>query len=285
MTLSEAFYQLRSALANLYNEGEATAIAHEYLFALTGKDKLQRLADKNIILSDAQQQQYNNALPRLLAGEPLQYVAGLAYFLGRDFIVNQHVLIPRPETEELVHWVIDDFGRSTTAGLTILDIGTGSGCIPISLKLTIPQADVTTCDISADAIAVAQSNAQKLNADVNFLYLDFLNEATRETLPKYNIIISNPPYIPIAGKESLEPNVRDYEPGTALFVPDEDPLLFYRHIALFAKDHLLSDGVVYCELHRDYAAATEQMFQSYGYHAILRKDIHGAPRMLKATRQ
>ena len=282
MTLSQAFYSLRAALVNLYDESEAAAIAHEYLFSLTGKDKLQRLMDKEMQLSDAQKADYDAALPRLLAGEPLQYITGLAHFLGRDFNVNKYVLIPRPETEELVQWIIDDFGRNIAGDLNILDIGTGSGCIPVSLKLAIPKTMLTTCDISSDAIALAQSNAQKFGADISLLQLDFLVEERRNSLPQYDIIVSNPPYIPIAEKKGLSSNVRDYEPSTALFVPNEDPLLFYRHIAIFAQTHLKEGGAVYCELHRDYAGDTGEMFQSFGYHTILREDMHGALRMLKA---
>jgi release factor glutamine methyltransferase len=217
----------------------------------------------------------------LIAGRPLQYVLGYAWFMGKRYKVNEQVLIPRPETEELVAWIIDDAGSVNTQ-LNILDIGTGSGCIPIALKQALYAAAVTSCDISKGALAVAKENAANMNAGMEFIQTDFLDDTQWQLLGMYDVIVSNPPYIPIAEKDGLHANVRAYEPATALFVAD-DALVFYRAIASFGKQHLNSSGSIYCELHRDYAVATKALFEEQGYAVELRKDMHGNWRMLKAV--
>ena len=280
LTYNTAFYELKNNLKRLYDEREAAAIAHEVMEHVTGLDKMKRLIEKDATLTELQQQQYTGALTKLQTGMPLQYVLGHAWFMGRQFRVDGNVLIPRPETEELVQWIADDHRNKN---LAILDIGTGSGCIPVSLKLELPESIVTTCDISEEAIEVARKNARLLGADLEFLRGDFLSHVFRRQLPHYDVIVSNPPYIPIAEKESLDKNVRDFEPELALFVPDEDALLFYRHIARFGKEHLNPGGTIYCELHLDYANATGELFRREGYADVsVEKDMHGNLRMLKA---
>jgi release factor glutamine methyltransferase len=282
LSYNDAFYQLKNRLQPLYDAQEAAAIAHELLEHITGLGKLQRLSQKDELLKENQYQQYERALVELAEGRPLQYVLGYAWFMGKKFEVNKHVLIPRPETEELVQWIIDD-NRSAT-DITILDIGSGSGCIPISLKLGLPEAVITSCDISGDALSVARKNADHAHADVEWLHLDFLNEKLQQTLPEYSIIVSNPPYIPAAEEKTLHDNVVKYEPHLALFVPDDDALLFYKAIAEFGKEHLLPGGAIYCELHADYAAETKAMFIEKGYQYVkLKEDMHGNLRMLKIT--
>lgn len=278
---NDAFYNLKNKLTPLYDDREAAAIAHDVMEHITSLDKLKRLVDKDKQLTTAQQQQYDDVATKLQTGMPLQYALGYAWFMGRQFKVDSNVLIPRPETEELVQWIVDDYKNDNS--ISILDIGTGSGCIPISLKLELPASIVTTCDISEEAIDVARKNARLLNADVEFLRSDFLSQVHRRQLPHFDIIVSNPPYIPIAEKEILDRNVRDFEPGLALFVPDEDALLFYRHIARFGKEHLNPGGAIYCELHLDYADATGELFRHGGYADVtVEKDMHGNLRMLKA---
>jgi release factor glutamine methyltransferase len=273
---------LRKQLETIYDSREAVAIADQLLEHITGLDRLQRLSLKEKELSESQQQGLENAIQRLIQGEPLQHITGVQWFLGYPFKVNKHVLIPRPETEELVDWIIKDW--SARDNISILDIGTGSGCIPLSLSLKIPSAIVTTCDISPEAIEVARENAESLKTNVSLLHIDFLDRKEWGQLKSYDVIVSNPPYIPFSEKETLDKNVRDFEPGTALFVPTDDPLLFYKAIADFGKNHLKKSGAVYCELHRDYAHRVFDLFCQEGYNETeLRNDMAGNPRMVKAV--
>lgn len=281
LSYNDAFYQLKNRLQPLYDAQEAATIAHELMEHITGLGKLQRLSQKDELLIDGQLMQYESSAAELVAGKPLQYVLGYAWFMGRKFEVNNAVLIPRPETEELVQWIADD--NKDSSGITILDIGSGTGCIPISLKLALPGAMVTSCDISEGALIVARHNAKLANAEVEWLQLDFLNEKLRKTLPEYAVIVSNPPYIPAGEERTLHDNVIKYEPHLALFVPDDDALLFYRTIADFGKEHLETGGAIYCELHVDHAVATKAMFLEKGYAQVsLKEDMHGNLRMLKA---
>ncbi len=278
LTIGSAFYELKAALLALYDEGEAAAIAHEILQHATGLDKLSRLSQKQQLLSEPQVEQFRRMKEQLLASKPLQYVLGEAYFMGRCFRVTPAVLIPRPETEELVQWIIDD-GKSGS----ILDIGAGSGCIPISLKLALEDCQVSAIEISEEALDVARSNAKLLGAEVAFQQTDFLNADESGKLSCFDVIVSNPPYIPITEAETLHANVREHEPAAALFVPGNDALLFYRAIAEFGRKHLAHGGAIYSELHRDYAEATVALFEANGYRdVVLRKDMHSNQRMLRA---
>lgn len=279
----QAFYSLKNELCNLYDEQEASAIAHEVLEDITGLTKIDRLMLKDALFNAVQENAFDYMMDELLQGKPLQYVTGKAYFMERRFEVNEQVLIPRPETEELVIWIINDHQASNDPK-RILDIGTGSGCIPISLQLEMPAAVISSCDISKGALEVAQRNAQRLNANVHFIALDFLNKDAQASLPMYDIVVSNPPYIPRSEEREMHTNVKSYEPGTALFVPDDDPLLFYRTIADFGKTHLNNNGAIYCELHRDFAHETKALFRAAGYkNVVIQKDMHDNWRMLKAT--
>ena len=278
ITYQQAFYGLKNDLQQVYDAQEAAAIAHEILFHITGLDKLQRLMKKEELLTAVQEKQFADMQQQLLAGRPMQYVLETAWFMGRPFYVNEQVLIPRPETEELVQWIID--GQTPESQAAIIDIGTGSGCIPISLKLAMPQTQISACDVSTGALAVAQRNAAELSAAIRFIQLDFLSDE-RNRLPAFDIIVSSPPYIPDSYRAETDSHVKDHEPSLALFVPDSDPLLFYKAIAAFGQEHLKRGGAVYCELHADHAEATKEMFAATGYHADLRKDMHGNWRMLK----
>ena len=281
VNFGRAFYDLKGKLQILYDERESAAIAHEVLNHITGQNKTQRLINKDTIFTEAQNSEYQLATTSLMKGAPLQYVLGKAWFMDWEFIVNNSVLIPRPETEELVQWVIND--HQNTAGLNILDIGTGSGCIPISLKLKLPNANVSSCDISNDALVVAKTNANKFGAVVEFIELDFLNEAVRNILVVYDVIVSNPPYIPKSEAEQMHTNVKDHEPNIALFVPDEDALVFYRAIAQFGLEHLSNKGYIYCELALSKALECKQLFMDSGYKDVeIRKDMHGNWRILRA---
>lgn len=280
LTIGGAFYRLKKGLENVYDAEEAAAIAHEVLQEITGMSRLQRLSDKDVPLNSGQEARYTVLESMLLSGTPMQYALGYEIFLGRRFEVNGAVLIPRPETEELVQWITQE-----PAPHTILDIGTGSGCIAISLSLAFPGSEITGIDISNEALEVANRNAGALGASVTFREVDFLDQDARDGLPGFDIIVSNPPYIPAQERATLHTNVREFEPAAALFVPDEDPLLFYNAIAAFGITHLTDGGRIFCELHRDYAEETGHMFRDSGYTDVtLRKDLAGADRMLRAVK-
>lgn len=280
ITYGAAYYDLKASLQPLYDEGEATAIAHAMLEHITGESKLQRLVNKDVEFSAEQETTYNTVKEQLGNAVPLQYIMGKTWFMGREFMVNNSVLIPRPETEELVEWVTKDNADTKPS---ILDIGTGSGCIAVSLKLELPESTVTACDVSSGALLVARINASNLNANVEVTHVDFTNPEQVESLGVFDIIASNPPYIPFTQKESLHANVVEHEPHVALFVPGDEPLLFYKIIADFGKTHLTDNGLIYCELDRDYALQTKEMFETKGYTDVeIRKDLAGNTRMLKA---
>ena len=221
---------------------------------------------------------------RLEQGEPIQYVIGFASFFGNNFIVKPGVLIPRPETEELCEWIIRDEENDSSPSIkTILDIGTGSGCIAVTLALRLPSSQVTAWDISNDALAVASANADALKAgNVTFAQKDILKEMVNEE-SLYDIIVSNPPYICQKEADEMEQNVLDYEPHTALFVPDNDPLLFYRHIAEYAAKTLRHRGKLYFEINPFYAEQIKKMLAEQGFKDItVKEDQFNKQRMIKA---
>ena len=209
-------------------------------------------------------------------------VVGKTEFFGLPFKVNEYTLIPRPETEELVEWIIDDYNAKVFP-VTILDIGTGSGCIPVSLRKHLALARVDGCDISPDALKVAAENAQINQLDVNFFEIDILSSPVMEQ--KWDVIVSNPPYIPMSDMSEMYANVLQYEPHVALFVADENPLIFYRAIALFALKHLQHEGSLYFEIHYKYGAEVLEMLRNSGFVNVqLRKDLSGNDRMVKAQK-
>lgn len=283
ITLNDAFYTAREKLTPQYGQQEATAIAHEVLEDITGLKKMDRLFRKDEALTKEQEDQWQMLLADLERGRPLQYATGKAYFMGYTFTVNEYVLIPRPETEELVDWIVTENGQRQNR-LSILEIGSGSGCIATTLKKLLPDSLITSCDISREALKVARMNAAWLQADVTWIETDFLDEKNWEQFGEFDLLVSNPPYIPAGEKESIDKHVKDFEPETALFVPDNDPLLFYRKMAHFGQIHLKSGGSIYCETHRDYAADTELLFREEGYTTSLRQDLHGNNRMIRAVK-
>ncbi|WP_299317585.1 peptide chain release factor N(5)-glutamine methyltransferase [uncultured Maribacter sp.] len=229
------------------------------------------------------------ALSELKLEKPIQHIIGTSYFMDLEFKVNEHVLIPRPETEELVRWILDDV-KDVKQSLTILDMGTGSGCIPISLDKNLTNAKVFGLDISADALKVAVENNRLLSANVNFFKADILSldkeTATKELDQKFDIIISNPPYVRELEKEEMHNNVIDHEPGLALFVPDEDPLKFYSAVVNFAADHLNEDGCLYLEINQYLGKETMNLLEESNFKTIeLRKDMFGNDRMIKGIRK
>ena len=286
MTSREAQQELRTMLTGIYDPREAAHITEWILEDITGHSRVDRIMHE-AELSEEQEEKYRQCYSRLADATPVQYVLGHAWFMGQRFRVNEDVLIPRPETEELVSWIIEEAAgsRQQAAGsrrqdtpLTIIDVGTGSGCIPIMLKKNIPGADIRGVDISADALAIARANAVSLDADVQFHEIDILDESQWTSLPMADIIVSNPPYVPLSDKQSMSPHVLEHEPHLALFVPDEDPLLFYRTIIQFAEKKLKPGGLIFFETHFELAS---KLMLLAGGQSELRKDMSGKDRMVK----
>ncbi|MCS3800329.1 peptide chain release factor N(5)-glutamine methyltransferase [Niastella sp. OAS944] len=292
MTLHEAQQQLTISLYNLYDNREAANIADWVIEHVTGMRKIDRIVHKQSPLPPHQLTQIQQYTQELLNHKPVQYVLHEAWFYGMALYVDENVLIPRPETEELVEWVLEQVGSQKkedssyilppTSYFSILDIGTGSGCIPISLKKKLPQAEVYACDVSEQALAVAAKNAATQQTPVQFLQADFLHTASWPTLPTVDIIVSNPPYIPHHNSSTMLQNVLAYEPHLALFVPNEDPLVFYDAIARFAKEKLRPGGSIFVEIHEDLGEQTKALFESNGFVAVVKKDLQGKDRMVKA---
>ncbi len=295
MNWQEQYQHLRQALTAVHAASEAEAMA-AMVVEFVGKKKIQQL--KQEIVDDEATTQINGILRQLLTHRPLQYVLNEAWFYGLKFEVNESVLIPRPETEELVDWIVKEIesgkwkveNKATqphhsppdSYRVTILDIGTGSGCIPIALKKNLPSANVSAIDVCSEALHVAITNAVNNETEINFQLLDFLNESNWDQLGKYDIIISNPPYIKATEASTMSEHVLEYEPHKALFVPDEDALLFYRKIADFALQHLNSNGAVYLEINQQLGKETVDLFQQKGFEVELRNDMSGNERMIKA---
>ncbi len=213
--------------------------------------------------------------------EPLQYILGMTSFYGLDFRVNSSVLIPRPETEELVDWILKENARE---GLKVVDLGTGSGCIAVAVVQSRPSWEVTAVDISPEALKLAAQNAALNNTGVSFVQEDILNLSVDFQSRKFDLILSNPPYITLEQKDEMQPNVLDYEPHMALFAPGPDPLIFYRAIADFAGTNLEIHGKVYVELNESLSEESAGIFEEKGFKTEIAKDIHGKYRMLKAYR-
>ena len=226
-----------------------------------------------------------NALSRLKNPEPIQYILGETEFYGLPFVVNKHTLIPRPETEELVAWVIEHLKEQKNKAtqettLSILEIGTGSGCIAIALAKNIPNVKITAIDISSKALKVAKANAESNQVDINFMEQDIL--AAGQLSQQFDIIVSNPPYVRHLEKEEIHPNVLENEPHIALFVDDKNPLLFYNKIATLAKTHLTKKGALFFEINQYLGKETLAMLKEKGFSSTLRKDVFGNNRMTKS---
>ena len=295
MKLYEAEQYLKEQLEKLYEESEAGNIANIAIEEISHQTKAERVSNKEQQLSQEQLNKFYQYLQRLKTHEPIQYIINKAWFYGMELYVDKNVLIPRPETEELVEWIVKEVKASgknvfergamqadVTTQLKILDIGTGSGCIALALKKTMPKAEVWGCDVSEEALNVARRNGSDLDIRVDFQGLNFLDEAQQNLLPSVDIIVSNPPYIPLKEKKQMNANVANYEPHSALFVPDHDPLIFYKAIVHFAKKRLHENGTIYLEIHEESATAVVNLFKENGCNNIeLRKDMQGKNRMIK----
>jgi len=270
--------KLYQRITHLYDEDEAKAIVRLVLETRFGLSFADILCGKVNELSREDILSLEEIMCKLEKGIPVQYVLGEASFCGRSFLVAPGVLIPRPETEELCRWITDDNTKGSTNN--ILDIGSGSGCIAITLALDIPQTIVTSWDVSEKALNTARNNAERLKARVNFQKQDAL--APPEDFKKWDIIVSNPPYITEREKSDMDENVLCHEPPLALFVPDSTPLLFYRSIAEYGKNALKENGCLYFEINSLYATETSNMLKELNFKDIeTRKDIFGKDRMIK----
>lgn len=292
--------ELIAALTPLHGAGEARAIVRMVMEERFGLSQTDLLLGKDTTLSSRDRAEFKKIAERLLTGEPVQHVLGYAYFCGHRFRVTPDVLIPRPETEELTRWAIDELNtlnpqpsslNRPLQGTTLLDLCTGSGCIAISLALAFPQAHVVGVDISDAALSIARDNARSLNAsNVDFLEYNILSEDTESSPPwrelerGFTLLVSNPPYVRDCEASEMSPTVLDHEPSLALFVPDDDPLRFYRAIAAIGQRCLCPGTPVLVEVNTALAGATRQLFIDAGYHDVeVRDDQFSRPRMIKAV--
>lgn len=275
MNKQEAFEWVFSTLEKKYSRGEARAIARRYV-----EDKF--ISNITKLSTDFDSETLKNDISCLLEGAPVQYVTGYELFCGRYFKVTPDVLIPRPETEEMVRLVSTQMSTNPSA---ILDLCTGSGCIAISLALQFPGASVWATDISFRALAVAQDNAKRLNAEVNFIESDLLNSKPPFNNIQFDLIVSNPPYIPEIDISNTDTNVKDYEPHLALFVEGNDPLIFYKKIAEESSILLMPGGECIVEINRNFGSQVHFIFEQAGFiNVTILKDLSGNERFVKATK-
>lgn len=278
--MQSIFNHIQRELQGLYPETEIKSFSYLIVEKLTGFSRTEIIVNKNTLFSDEQRHIIESFIQKLKIFVPIQYILGETEFFGLTFYVNESVLIPRPETEELVEWIRNENDRH--ANLHMLDIGTGSGCIAIALKHEFTNATIDGFDISEKALETAQNNASRNLLEVNFALVDILNAPAFEA--KWDIIVSNPPYVTEMQKDEMLPNVLKHEPHVALFVPDNDPLVFYRHIARFAMTHLQPNGKLYVEINREAGKACVELLTEMGFRDVeLRKDISGNDRMIRAV--
>ena len=280
------------SLKNIQDEQEIESfffILTEYLHNLKRVDVA---LNPNFELSEAAIEKWNAILAQLQQEKPIQYITCETWFYGLQFEVSENTLIPRPETEELVEWILSSSIIHNPSSINILDIGTGTGCIPISLKANLPQANVSAIDVSEKALEVAKRNAASNKVEINFIQTNILEVEDLNQLPSsithhpssYNIIVSNPPYVRNLEKQEIKKNVLDYEPHLALFVEDTDALLFYRKIAQLALKNLAPNGLLFFEINQYLGNETVELLQNLGFKNIeLKKDIYGNNRMIKCS--
>ena len=270
---------MKNELEGLYSAEELNAIVHNLFSHITGLTASLMIIERERKLTESEIYFLQRSLKRLKQQEPLQYITGIAHFRGLEFKVNSSVLIPRPETEELVGWVVEEAGLRMPKA--ILDIGTGSGCIAISIKKEHTDTSVYALDVSPEALTIAEENAANLGADITFYQADILNKDACTSLPHFDVIVSNPPYVTPADREKMQKNVTDYEPGLALFVEEDDPLIFYRAIIDFSIDHLNKSGKLFFECNESNADEVVALLKKGGFDDVeLRSDMRGKERMV-----
>lgn len=281
-----------NSLKNIQDENEIESfffILTEYLHNLK---RLDVALNPNFELSEDDVEKWNSILADLQQEKPIQYITGEAWFYGLQFEVNENTLIPRPETEELVEWILNSPISHYSLPITILDIGTGTGCIPISLKANLPQANISAIDVSEKALEVAKRNAVSNKVEINFIQTNILEVEDLSQLPSpnfhhpssFNIIVSNPPYVRNLEKQEIKKNVLDYEPHLALFVENTDALLFYRKTAQLALKNLSPNGLLFFEINQYLGKETVELLKNLGFKNIeLKKDIYGNDRMIRCS--
>lgn len=274
----------KTALSELYPSEEIQSffniLSEKYLHL----SRIEIALNPEIEISEETSTKFNEALLRLKNHEPIQYIIGETEFYGLPFKVNKHTLIPRPETEELVDWILSEQKRIThnSQPITILDIGTGSGCIAISLSKNLDNSEVSALDISEEALKIAKENAAMNNVEIEFFQADILK--TKKLPKQYDVIVSNPPYVRELEKKQMQQNVLNHEPDSALFVENDDPLLFYRMISQLAKNHLKQNGKLFFEINEYLANELTSLLKNEGFKNIeVKKDIFGKDRMLKCS--
>ena len=280
MFLKEFRNHFNTELLTVYPQTEIDSFFFLLIEKELGLQRIDVALNNQQSISEEKFKHLYNSLSRLKSQEPIQYILGETEFYGFPFRVTKDTLIPRPETEELVDWIVND-NYNNKAQVSILEIGTGSGCIPISLAKKLPNASVTSIDISKAAIAIAKDNATLNNININFIEQNILT--TTQLPEKYDIIVSNPPYVRELEKAEIKPNVLENEPHLALFVDDHNPLIFYSKIADLAKKHLTKNGVLYFEINQYLGKETVNMLIEKGFKTELRKDLFGNDRMTKSS--
>ncbi|MCL6220129.1 peptide chain release factor N(5)-glutamine methyltransferase [Zunongwangia pacifica] len=283
MTTTQLKNQFLEDLGDHYPKEEILSFFHLLAEHHLKLSRLQIALEPNKVLSETEIIEFELALGKLGSFEPIQYIIGETEFFSLNFKVAPGVLIPRPETEELVQWILDEVLLQQKSAVKILDIGTGSGCIPISLKKHLPEAQISAIDISEEALKIAKINAENNKVAVDFMQQDILSA---EKFPQqFDIIVSNPPYVRELEKAEMQQNVLRYEPETALYVKDKNPLLFYNKITKLAQEGLSKNGLLFFEINQYLAEETETMVKAHGFKTELRKDMFGNFRMLKAQKR
>ncbi|MEN9459288.1 MAG: hypothetical protein RL135_1904 [Bacteroidota bacterium] len=281
MTIRDAKQAIMEAIEPIYDNRESVNIATLLLEELTGFSKMNQFLQKQSILSEEIVSRLLPLIDRLSKGEPIQYIIGKAWFMELAFEVNSHTLIPRPETEELVNTLIQFLKSKEYKNVQILEIGAGSGCIPIAIAKYYPNATITSIDISEKALVVASKNAEHIGVNIHWKQLDFLKKASWNQLGSFDIIISNPPYIRKAEAATMHTNVLAFEPYTALFVENNDPLIFYKAIHDFCETHLTKNGIVFLEINESLGKETAALF-SNSFTVEIKKDMQNKERMIIA---
>tara|TARA_Y100001933_G_scaffold32973_3_gene27528 strand:- start:2429 stop:3292 length:864 start_codon:yes stop_codon:yes gene_type:complete len=283
MLLAEIKKIFHQELHNLYPKGEIDSFFYAMVEHYLGFERFILVLQPQLAITKEEEQPLFEGLAQLKKEKPLQYILGKAHFMDLVFKVNEYVLIPRPETEELVRWIIAECSIQDS-GIRIFDIGTGSGCIAIALAKNLPNAQVYAIDISGKALQVAQENAEMNEVQVEFFEKDILNWNERDG--RFDVIVSNPPYVRESEKQAIKNNVKKYEPSTALFVADHDPLIFYRAIAGFAQEHLNPGGWLFFEINQYLGEQTVSLLEEHRFKDIeLKKDIFGNDRMIKCIKK
>ena len=291
MQLREIKKIFHKELYDLYPKEEVDSFFYMLIEHYLKLERFVLAMQPDLVITKEEEQPLFEALSKLRLQHPIQHIIGKAFFMNMDFIVNEKVLIPRPETEELVRWILNDFKVDPNSlpamhspGLRVLDIGTGSGCIAISLAKNLPKSTVYALDISMDALEVASTNAVKAKVDVTFFEKDILNPSPSMHDLKFDLIVSNPPYVRELEKSEMGKNVLNHEPKEALFVTDENPLMFYEAITEFAVLLLKPNGKLFFEINQYLGKESQQLLQDHNFSEIeLRKDMFGNDRMLKGV--